>query len=337
MSPLSRSSFISRVVRRTRSFRSIFFKSPFAAVLLDAWSTWTLVVITSGCFVWLSVAYRDIFHEQGIGFARLHMQGTFICFLLSATLLVFFISRINRNLRARDAHLAGLRQQSAEEDHIVRMGLLASGAAHELGTPLATLSVILNDWQHMPSLNETSELSQEIAEMQLQVDRCKTIVSGILMSSGEARGEGTLRTSVNTFFDTLAEEWQTIRSPTRFDYTNAFGDDAVIVSDATLKQVIFNLFDNALEASPELVRGTVVRIGDDIVLTVSDQGPGFSKEMLASFGKPYQSSKGRAGSGLGLFLVVNVIRKLGGVVTAENAPNGGAVVTLTLPLSSLSP
>ena len=308
-----------------------------AAVLLDAWSTWTLVVITSGGFVWLSVAYRDIFHEQGSGFAKLHMLGTFVCFLLSATLLVFFISRIYRNLRARDAHLAGLRQQSAEEDHIVRMGLLASGAAHELGTPLATLSVILNDWQHMPSLNETPELSQEIAEMQLQVDRCKTIVSGILMSSGEARGEGTLRTSVNTFFDTLAEEWQTIRSPAQFEYTNAFGDDAVIVSDATLKQVIFNLFDNALEASPKLVRATVARIDENIVLTVSDQGPGFSKEMLASFGKPYQSSKGRPGSGLGLFLVVNVIRKLGGLVTAENASNGGAVVTLTLPLDSLSP
>jgi two-component system sensor histidine kinase RegB len=308
-----------------------------AAVLLDAWSTWTLVAITSGCFIWLSVVYKDIFREQGEGFARLHMQGTFICFLLSATLLVFFISRINRNIRARDAHLAGLRQQSAEEDHIVRMGLLASGAAHELGTPLATLSVILNDWQHMPPLSETPELGHEIAEMQLQVERCKTIVSGILMSSGEARGEGTLRTSVNTFLDSLAAEWRTNRSPAHFDYANEFGADAVIVSDTALKQVIFNLFDNALEASPKIVRVTAIRADDSIVLSVSDEGPGFSKEMLAAFGKPYQSSKGRHGSGLGLFLVVNVVRKLGGVVVAENAPSGGAIVTLTLPLTSLSP
>ncbi len=112
-----------------------------AAVLLDAWSAWTLVVVTGGCFVWLSVFYRDVFHEHGDDFARLHLEGSFVCLVLSATLLVFFINRINRNLRARDAHLASLRQQSAEEDHIVRMGLLASGAAHELGTPLATLSL----------------------------------------------------------------------------------------------------------------------------------------------------------------------------------------------------
>src|SRR6202045_113514 len=310
-----------------------------AAVLLDAWSTWALVVITSGCFIWLTAFHRDVFLWRGrVGdFAWLHIQGAFVCFVLSATLLVLFITRINRNLRARDAHLASLRQQSAEEDHIVRMGLLASGAAHELGTPLATLSVILNDWQHMPTLKEAPELSQEITEMQLQVDRCKTIVSGILMSSGEARGEGTLRTTVNAFLDGLAAEWRASRSPRRFDYTNAFGRDEAIVSDTALKQVIFNLFDNALEASPNVVRVGVGRTDGDLVVTVTDEGPGFSAEMLAEFGKPYRSSKGRLGGGLGLFLVVNVVRKLGGLVVAENAAGRGAIVTLRLPLASLSP
>jgi two-component system, sensor histidine kinase RegB len=310
-----------------------------AAVLLDAWSTWALVIITSGCFVWLTAFHRDVFLWRGHDgdFAWLHIQGMFVCFVLSATLLVLFITRINRNLRARDAHLASLRQQSAEEDHIVRMGLLASGAAHELGTPLSTLSVILNDWQHMPTLKEAPELSQEITEMQLQVDRCKTIVSGILMSSGEARGEGTLRTTVNAFLDGLAAEWRASRSPRRFDYTNAFGQDEAIVSDTALKQVIFNLFDNALEASPNVVRVGVGRTDGDLVITVTDEGPGFSAEMLAEFGKPYRSSKGRPGGGLGLFLVVNVVRKLGGLVVAENAASRGAIVTLTLPLASLSP
>jgi two-component system, sensor histidine kinase RegB len=309
------------------------------AVLLDAWSTWTLVIITGGCFVWLTAFYRDIFASRmhDGDFVKLHMEGAFISFVLSATLLVFFITRINRNLRARDTHLARLSQQSIEEDHIVRMGLLASGAAHELGTPLATLSVILNDWQHMPVIKESSELSQEIEEMQSQLDRCKAIVSGILISSGEARGEGTLRTTVNAFLDGLAEEWRASRSPRRLEYENAFGRDEAIVSDTALKQVIFNLFDNALEASPALVRVRVTRSNDDLVIAVSDQGSGFTSEMLAEFGKPYRSSKGRPGGGLGLFLVVNVVRKLGGVVSAENGAIIGATVTMKLPIASLSP
>jgi two-component system sensor histidine kinase RegB len=58
--------------------------------------------------------------------------------------------------------------------------------------------------------------------------------------------------------------------------------------------------------------------------------------MLANFGKPYQSSKGRAGGGLGLFLVVNVARTLGGAVAATNRPEGGAEVRLTLPLSAIA-
>jgi two-component system, sensor histidine kinase RegB len=308
------------------------------AVLLDAWATWALVLITSICFLALTRVYNDIFVElDPVQFAWLRLEGTFISFALSASLLVIFVTRINRNLRARDARLASLRQQSIEEDHIVRLGLLASGAAHELGTPLATLSVILNDWQHMPEINASTEFSQELREMQSQLDRCKTIVSGILMSSGEARGEGTLRTTVNEFVDGLISEWRASRSPTYFDYSNKFEPDIEIVSDTALKQVIFNLLDNAFEASPHLVAVRAIRKDDALVLTVSDRGKGFSPEMLAEFGKPYRSSKGRPGGGLGLFLVVNVARKLGGVVTAENAEIGGAEVTLTLPVTSLSP
>lgn len=308
------------------------------AVLLDAWSTWALVMIAGMCFIALRGVYNDIFVQfDPVEFARLRIDATFISFGLSATLLVIFVTRINRNLRARDARLASLRQQSIEEDHIVRLGLLASGAAHELGTPLATLSVIMNDWQHMPEINASPEFSQELREMQSQLDRCKTIVSGILMSSGEARGEGTVRTTVRAFMDELVAEWRASRSPSYFEYANRFDPDVDIVSDTALKQVIFNLLNNAFEASPGLVGVRVTRKDDALVVTVEDRGPGFTSEMLAEFGKPYRSSKGRPGGGLGLFLVVNVARKLGGVVTAENAEIGGAEVTLTLPITSLSP
>ena len=77
-------------------------------------------------------------------------------------------------------------------------------------------------------------------------------------------------------------------------------------------------------------------IGDRLVLKISDAGPGFTPEMLAQFGKPYRSNKGRLGGGLGLFLVVNVVRKLGGTVSASDRPGGGAVVTLDLPLCALA-
>lgn len=325
-----------------------------AAMLLDARSTWALVAFAGTCLLALTAFNRPLALPGGDAdaFFRLHVLGSLVGFALTACLLVVFISRINRNLRERDAHLADLRQQSAEEDHIVRIGLLASGAAHELGTPLATLSVILGDWRHMPVFHKDPELAGEIGEMQAQLDRCKRIVSGILMSSGETRGEGTIRTTMRDFLDAVVLEWRASRSPAMLDYDNAFEPDAAIVSDAALKQVLFNLFDNALEASPLWVGVSVSRQEDKLVIAVRDRGAGFGPQMLESFGKPYQSSKNRPGSGLGLFLVVNAVRKLGGAVAARNnsgqeAPQGakpgtgqeaghGATVTLSLPLAALS-
>ena len=314
------------------------------AVLLQQFASWILVAITSGCFIWLMTFHREIGlsmhahgHDEGqSSFFDLHIQGMFICYLLAAVLLVLFVTRINRNLRDRDARLADLRQQSAEEDHIVRMGLLASGAAHELGTPLATLSVILNDWERTPALQANADVGGEIGEMQIALARCKEIVSRILLAAGEARGEGAARTTLIAFLDDVVEAWRETRMPARLDYLNGIEADAAIASDTVIRQVLFNVFDNALEASPEWVGISASRRDGLLIVSVRDNGSGFPPDMLARFGKPYQSTKNRPGSGLGLFLVVNVLRKLGGVIAPENNGTGGATVELRLPISALS-
>jgi two-component system, sensor histidine kinase RegB len=308
------------------------------AVLLRAWAVWTMVAVTAACFSGLTLLYRPLALPPD-DYGRLtgpYIQGLLLCFALNAALLVIFITRINRNLRARDARLADLRERAAEEEHIVRMGLLASGAAHELGTPLSTLSVILGDWRRMPGFAGNSELLQEIDEMQAQLTRCKGIVSGILLSAGEARGEAPVETTVRTFLDDLVAEWRATRSVDRLSYDNRFGEDLGIISDSALKQMICNVLDNALEASPAWVGFEVSRQGELLLMVVRDAGPGFAPQMLAQFGKPYQSTKGRPGAGLGLFLVVNVARTLGGNVVARNREEGGAMVTLTLPLATLT-
>jgi two-component system, sensor histidine kinase RegB len=307
------------------------------AVLLDARSSWSLVALSCVSFGWLTISYHPLKlpHHMDDPFS-LHVAGMFVGFMLDAVLLVIFVTRINRNLRERDAHLAALRQHAAEQDHIVRMGLLASGAAHELGTPLASLSVILSDWRRMPALTAESEIADDLAEMEVSLQRCKTIVTGILVSAGQARGEGSSPTTITAFFTALVKEWRDARSVSCLQFRNSVGTDLTIVSDVTLKQAIFNVLDNALDVSRDWVELAVERDGDTLVLSVSDRGPGFPPEILSQLGRPYQSSKGRPGSGLGLFLVVNVIRKLGGVVTAQNHRKRGATIRLALPLATLA-
>jgi two-component system sensor histidine kinase RegB len=308
-----------------------------SAVLLRTLPASTVAVLAALCFAALTVFNLPLAlpPDGAHDLFTLHIIGTLVCFVLDAGLLVVFVTRINRNLRARDDHLASLRQRAAEEDHIVRMGLLASGAAHELGTPLSSLSVILGDWRRMPALANDPAMLEELDEMQAAVDRCKSILTGILLSAGEARGDAPGVTTINAFIDELVEDWREHRPTAALRYENLVSDDVPIISDTALKQVIFNVLDNAFEASPAWTSLTVERTSETLVLRVADAGPGFSDDMLAQFGKPYSSSKGRPGGGLGLFLVVNVVRKLGGTVAARNRANHGALVTIELPLETL--
>ena len=313
-------------------------------ILLEPRSAWILTGLSITAAAVLAVFNVPLQLPEGTvdELFRLYVLGSFVCFVLVVVLLVLFLERIHANLRQRDQHLADLRQQAAEEDHIVRMGLLASGAAHEVGTPLATLSVILGDWRHAPEIAQHPERREELAEMETELKRIKGIVSGILMTAGEARGEATELTTAARFLEDLVREWRARSPQARLEYTVLEPLDAAafsrtpIVAGPALRQVIFNVLDNARDASPA---GLALQAQCDsglLALTVRDQGPGFTAEMLANLGKPYHSTKGRPGGGLGLFLVVNVLRKLGGSVQAANGEHGGAVVSLSLPFSALA-
>ncbi|MDQ8029282.1 MAG: ATP-binding protein [Brevundimonas sp.] len=305
------------------------------AVLLDVRWAGLLAAATALAFVGLAFFNRPLdmpnLHD---GFFSPHMVGMFLCFVLTAGLLLIFLGRIAANQRERDAKLAELKQRAAEEDHVVRTGLLTAGAAHELGTPLATLSVIVNDWSRLDAFRQDPDTRAELETMKTQLDRCKAIVSGILQSSGELRGEGTVKTTVRGFLDDVVEEWRGLRAPAQLVYINRFKPDLDIVSDVALKQVVTNLLDNALEAPAEQVAIFASRLDQHLEIVVRDNGPGFDADVLKRFGQPYVSTKAKTGGGLGLFLVVNVVRKLGGTVTAANPVEGGAVVTLRLPLAA---
>ncbi|MFX4941260.1 hypothetical protein ABTC18_20130, partial [Acinetobacter baumannii] len=85
--------------------------------------------------------------------------------------------------------------------------LLASGAAHELGTPLATMSVLVRDWMRHRAIAADAELAAELQDMETELQRCKAIVTGILLSAGEARGENPAVTRLDTFVRDIAREW----------------------------------------------------------------------------------------------------------------------------------
>lgn len=320
-------------------------------VLLPVRQGWTLLAFVVACGALLAWFYQPLplsLFDHGGTPEIPYLAGLLICLLINAALIVFFLTRIGRNRRDRDARLAALRQRAAEEEHIVRMGLLASGAAHELSTPLSTLSVILGDWRHLPAFRSDPDRAQEIEDMQTQIDRCKTIVQGILQSAGELRGVAPEPTTIAAFLDGLAAAWRTTRPEAVLICDNQVTPDRPILADLALRQMIENVLDNAREASTTVI-GLVARIvrrggsgtaqdpGEErLEITVTDRGPGFDPAVLAEIGKPYRSTKSRPGAGLGLFLAVNVARSLGGTIEVGSRRGGGAIVRMVLPLAAIA-
>lgn len=302
------------------------------AILLRPGEVWLLVAISSACFGFLTINHyplqlpERLFDYQ----ADVLLIGEWLSFGLMAVLLVLFINRISRNLRLRDAYVAELGQRAVEEDGIVRMGLFASGAAHELGTPLSTLSVLIADWQRHPLIAAEPELRNEMADAQTELRRCKDIVSNITHSAGLARGEAMGSTDLGTLLREVAEDWRALHDqPPLLCRTHAITGFHVTAEPA-LRQAIWSLLDNAAEAGASSVELSATANENRVTIIVADDGEGFAPDMLASAGRLYQSSKSE-GHGLGLFLASNVARRLGGTLQATNRVEGGAAVQLHLP------
>lgn len=311
-----------------------------AAILLKRIYAWLIAVITIFSYISLNFTYSHIHalhnHEAGDLF-NMHLHGMLISYIIAAVLLLIFVTKIIKNLKDRDKNIYLLKQKSLEEEKVVRMGLLATGAAHELSTPLSTISVILNDWKEMDFVNSQKEfqkeLMQDIVTMESQLNRCKKILSDILLSSGKARLEQAEMKLAKEAFDSIIEEWKSTRNPQNLLY-NFRGEGAKkIILDDTLIQGFYNIFDNALEESPNIVLIDVVVTKNEINLNVEDRGKGFDEKILQEIGKANITTKNS--NGLGLFLAISSLRRFDGTLQIKNLAEKGAKVEIKIPLKNL--
>lgn len=303
------------------------------AILLQRIYAWLIALITVLCYIWLSFNYQEFHafhhHEEGDLF-NLHLRGMLISYVFAAILLLIFVTKIIKNMREGDEEINFLKQQSIEKEQVIRMGLLATGAAHELGTPLSTISVILGDWKKM---NLKKDLLEDVEVIESQLTRCKKILSEILSSSGKERLEQATIAPVKEVFDGLIKEWKMSRNPENLLYNFAGKSDSKILFDDVLTQAFFNIFDNALEESPAFISVNVLVMNSDVVVSVEDQGKGFDHEIIKQIGKLNLTTKNS--SGLGLFLAFNILHRIGGNLKIENLSAGGAKVLVTFPLKNL--
>lgn len=262
----------------------------------------------------------------GQGF-NLHIFGMWLNFVLSAGLITFFVSRMSYALREQDKQLADQHERLLQREQVVSLGALAAGAAHELGTPLSTMSVIARDIEQ--ELPADSPLREDIVMLRRQLALCREVLGDLREQAAGEGLPGTLQGLVAAAIDRM----EVVHPRCRFEF-NCSADDVAIRPPSTLLQVIVNLLDNAAQAARQRVAIVLVHGESECCVEITDDGDGVDPAVVARLGQPFVTSK-ENGMGIGYFLSHASINALGGRIEISSRAEGGARTCLWLPWSAL--
>lgn len=296
-------------------------------VALPGIYVWIMFLLTSVCYTLLLFYYVPLPMAHSHGFT-VHVWGMWAGFLFSAGLFATFAARVAITVRKRDEMIAGMREQQARQQQVVALGTLAAGAAHELGTPLSTMAVLLKEMQ-----SKDDGKNNSVRLLQDQLVRCKTILTTLSANSDGLRADSGGAEAVDVYIKSLVDDWHDMRPDTRAEL-NITGPAARIVVDRTLTQALLNVLNNAADASREEVLIEVDCNDEALDIRVLDRGKGLPLELIDRAGKVILSTK-QEGLGVGLYLSYTTVERLGGEIRMYERDGGGTCCHIHLPLAEL--
>jgi two-component system sensor histidine kinase RegB len=302
-----------------------------AAATLPGRFTWGMAALTVACYSLLMVYYiplPHIHHHEEDAF-NIHVMGMWLGFVISAVVVAYFVVQMAQAVRSRDEMLARVREEILRNERIVALGTQAASAAHEMGTPLSTMAVVIGELKNDVNDNQPVQLDS-LTILDEQVRGCKRILDKILANAQES-GSTQLRPADELVAEVL-DEWQLLRPTAQYRYhCNGFQPFPRIHVDVTLRAALMNLLNNAADASPESIEILVHWDASNFILEIRDHGNGLSDEVALKAGSAFFTTK-TEGRGLGLLLANATIERMGGTVRLFNRKEGGATTELTLPI-----
>ncbi len=310
-----------------------------AAATLPGRYTWGMAALTSACYSVLMVYYIPLPHNHqhdGASAFNAHVVGMWLGFVFSTVVVAYFVVQMAQAVRNRDEMLARVREEILRNERIVALGTQAAGAAHELGTPLSTMAVVIGELQH--ETDAQPGWRDALAILNEQVRGCKRILDKIL-ANAQVSGAASLQPADRLMAEVL-DEWQLLRPAVPYQYHVDGAQPAPLVSvDATLRAALMNLLNNAADAAPASATPQTIEIRShwnaaSFTLEIHDHGKGLSEEAELKAGSAFFTTK-TEGHGLGLFLANATLERMGGSVRLFNREQGGATTEIILPITGV--
>tara|TARA_B100001173_G_scaffold165644_1_gene143304 strand:+ start:1 stop:804 length:804 start_codon:yes stop_codon:yes gene_type:complete len=256
--------------------------------------------------------------------------------------LTFYAGGLTDESRKTSAALKVAENLLVREKNLSSLDGLAAAAAHHLGTPLGTISLIANELKNDDSINESAK--KDLMILSEEVDKCKKILGSL---GEKPSSDDDLITKIE--LQALLEELCELIKVKEIEFSITFENDDSGIKEVLLKRRselllgLSNIIENAADFAQSIVELNVSQNGKVINLEISDDGKGFSNSILSRIGDPYvstrsNSSDGGDGLGLGFFISKTLLERLDITIQAYNKPypKNGAVVLIKIPYDTTS-
>jgi two-component system sensor histidine kinase RegB len=317
-----------------------------AALLLAPQRAWLVAALTSLAFGSLFVlpAHAIDAHAMHMhhGASSMHLQGMWLAYSLAAGFVVHFVSRVASALSAREHEVFELQRSAVRHEKLASLSTLAAGAAHELGTPLATIALVAKELElGLEAGKGGGELIFDARLIRQEVERCREILQQMAARAGEGTGEMLATVSVRGMEQDLSQALGARAAQLAFEREGELSE--LVAPKRLLVEVLANLVRNAFDAQAEAGKTDPVRLvtrleAERAAFEIFDRGSGIPAHATSRVGEPFFTTKAPgAGLGLGVFLARAFAEKMGGELTLLARPGGGTVARLTVPRDMLKP
>lgn len=319
---------------------SILFLAP---VVTSATTLSRPVLFTLGCLS-LALSFLLIFNHQPLPWSpagaftlpAIFKFGIWIAIMVGSVFTSLYAWRATKESRRMSAALAATEAMLAQEQKLSALGGLAAAAAHELGTPLATIQVTAKEMTR--ELDPESPLGEDAALMLSQAQRCRDILEQLSLRGDQ----GDAIHNALSLEDLLEEAAEPFIDRDKDIQITLVGDgpEPQIKRQPELLYALKNYIENAVDFAANTVELTATWTEDKITLTVDDDGPGIDPTLKDRLGQPYVTTRQKArragGLGLGVFISSTLIERTGGKVSYGKSPIKGARIQAIWPKTALS-
>jgi len=308
-----------------------------SAVSLSGRITLVLTLLMIGAVSALTFRHYPLpwFPGEQLQLPLIYDAGIWVAIVLGAAFIAIYASRVAVEARKLADALAATELVIAREQHLTQLDGLAAAAAHELGTPLATITLVVRDLQEQ--LPPSDPLEEDLNLLAQETGRCRAILSTLTSLGGD---DGNILDEMS--LDLLIEE---VAGPHR-DFgvnisliKNGQGPEPTCRRNPGILYGLGNLIENAIDFAASEVRIVTQWDAARVTIVIEDNGPGFSADVVGRVGEPYVTTKTDrrakseegSGLGLGLFIAMTLLERSGAAVKAGNrAPPGtGAAITIS--------